>query len=117
MWSLSPETTVYVHREPVDFRWGLNGLVAVIEHQLKLELFTESCFVFSNRRRDKVKIVSWERNGFWLCYKRLERERFIWPRADDAVLVLSMEQLRWLLCGVDLAALRGHEVLHYRRAS
>ena len=69
------------------------------------------------RFRDKVKIVSWERNGFWLCYKRLERERFIWPRADDAVLVLSMEQLRWLLCGVDLAALRGHEVLHYRRAS
>ena len=103
--------------EPVDFRCGLNGLVALIEHQLKLELFTDWCFVFSNRRRDKVKIVSWERNGFWLSYKRLERERFIWLGADDAVLVLSVEQLRWLLAGVDLAALRGHEVLHYRRAS
>ena len=108
---------MYVCVEPVDFRWGLNGLVALIEHSLRLDPFTGSCFVFSNRRRDKVKIVTWERNGFWLCYKRLERERFVWPRAADAVLVLSMEQLGWLLSGIDLAALRGHQVLHYRRAS
>ncbi|MBI2803055.1 MAG: IS66 family insertion sequence element accessory protein TnpB [Gammaproteobacteria bacterium] len=96
-----------MHREPVDFRWGLNGLVALIEHRLRPDPFAAACFVFSNRRRDKVKLVSWERNGFWLCYKKwLERERFVWPRAAEAVMVFSMEQLGWLLSGIDLAALR-----------
>ena len=117
MFRLEPALAVYVHRDPVDFRLGVNGLVAIIEHALRLDVFAPACFVFSNRRRDRVKLVGWQKNGFWLCCKRLEAERFIWPSTDDPVLTLSVEHLHWLLDGVDLTALRGHHTLHFRRAS
>jgi transposase len=117
MWGLSPEAAVYVHVEPVDGRKGINGLVALVEQSLGLDAFVSACFVFRPRRCDRVKIVYWDRNGFWLCQKRLERDRFIWPRAGDAVVRLTMTQLSWLLSGYDLSAMRGHGALHYRRAS
>jgi transposase len=117
MLGLSTALTVYVHRAPVDFRKSINGLAALVEQELKLDPFAEACYVFSNQRRDKVKILVWQRNGFWLCYKRLEQDRFIWPKGDQAVLVLSVPQLQWLLAGVDLKALHGHPQRRYARAS
>jgi transposase len=95
----------------------VNGLAAIVEQSLRLDVFAAACFVFSNRRRDKVKLLGWQQNGFWLCYKRLEADRFIWPRVDTAVLTLSVEQLHWLLDGIDLAALHGHHTRTFRRAS
>ena len=56
-------------------------------------------------------------NGFWLLMKRLEAERFMWPRAGEAVIELTVEQLHWLLDGIDLDAMHAHQVLRYRRAS
>lgn len=117
MFGLSESAPVYVHREAVDFRCGVNGLVAVIEQGMKLDAFAAACFVFSNRPRNRVRVVTWERNGFWVCSKRLERERFIWPRSADTVVELTLLQLQWLLSGVDVASLRGHQRLAYRRAS
>lgn len=116
MFTLNESMAVYLHRDAVDFRKSVNGLTALVEQGLKLDPFASSCFVFSNKRRDKVKILFWQRNGFWLCYKRLEQERFVWPRTDEAVVTLSLQQLRWLLEGVDLKALQGHRALHYQRA-
>ncbi len=63
---------------------------------------------FGNRRRDRVKILGWSRNGFWLLQKRLESERFIWPRDNQRVMELTVQQLHWLLEGIDLVAMRGH---------
>jgi len=117
MFRLNSELAVYVHRDPVDFRKSVNGLVAIVEQSLRLDVFAPACFVFGNRRRDKVKLVGWQKNGFWLCYKRLEADRFIWPRADAAVVTLSVEQLHWLLDGIDLSALRGHHTRTFVRAS
>lgn len=117
MFGLSERLSVYVHVTPVDFRKSINGLVAVVEQSLGLDAFGPALFVFSNRRRDKVKVLSWGGNGFWLHYKRLERDRFVWPRQGDAVVRLTVEQLRWLLEGYDLAAMRGHPTLTVRRAS
>jgi transposase len=117
MWGLNSQASVYVHVEPVDGRRGVNGLVAIVEQSLRCDAFAPSCFVFSNRARNRVRIVYWERNGFWLCTKRLEKEKFIWPRAGSTAVSLTLAQLQWLLAGVDLQALRGHETLHYRRAS
>jgi transposase len=117
MFELSSDLAVYLYRDPVDFRKSVNGLTALVEQGLGLDPFGRSCFVFGNRRRDKVKLLLWQKNGFWLLYKRLEADRFVWPRVDDAVLTLTVEQLHWLLDGIDLAALRGHHTRVYRRAS
>lgn len=117
MFNLNTSTVVYVHRAVIDFRKNINGLAALVEHEMKLNPFTDACFVFSNKRRDRVKILFWQRNGFWLCQKRLEQDRFIWPRRDEAVVTLSPQQLQWLLDGFDLNAMRGHAQQHYLRSS
>jgi transposase len=117
MFRLNPALTVYLHRDPVDFRKNVNGLVAIVEQSLQLDVFAPTCFAFANRRRDKVKLLGWQKNGFWLCYKRLEVDRFIWPCAEATTLTLSVEQLHWLLDGIDLAALHGHHTRTFRRAS
>ena len=98
---------VYLHREPIDFRLSINGLALLVEQALGLDPFAACAYVFSNRRRDRVKILGWERNGFWLLLKRLEKDRFIWPDAA-AVPTLTVEQLHWLLEGIDIAVVRKH---------
>ena len=117
MFRLSPSLAVYLHREPIDFRKNINGLAALVEHDLALDPFAPAAYVFGNRRRDRIKILGWNRNGFWLLQKRLERERFIWPRENQRVIELTVQQLHWLLEGIDLAAMRGHEILRYQRAA
>ena len=117
MFRLNAALAVYVHRDAVDFRKSINGLAALVEQALRLDPFACALYVFGNRRRDRVKILGWERNGFWLLLKRLERDRFVWPHTECAVIELSVEQLHWLLDGIDLAALGGHRALAYRRAS
>jgi transposase len=116
MFAFDAGLNVYVHRAPVDFRKSVNGLAALVEQSMRLDAFGRACFVFGNRRRDKVKILGWERNGFWLLYKRLEQERFAWPEGAE-VIELTVAQLHWLLAGIDLRAMRPHRALEYRRAS
>lgn len=117
MFRFDPQLTVYVHRDAVDFRKNMNGLAALVEQGLGLGPFAAAVYVFRNRRADRVKILGWQHNGFWLLTKRLEADRFVWPRAEQTVITLSVEQLHWLLAGVDLAALRGHRALSFARAS
>lgn len=117
MFQLNPNLAVYLHREPIDFRKNINGLAALVEHDLMLDPFAAAVYVFSNRRRDRIKILGWSRNGFWLLQKRLESERFIWPRDNQRVMELTVQQLHWLLDGIDLVAMRGHEILRYKRAA
>jgi transposase len=117
MFGLTRETQVYVHRAPVDFRKSVNGLAALVEQSMQLNPFQEACFVFGNKRRDKIKLLFWRNNGFWLCYKRLEQERFVWPKRDTEVIELTMQQLEWLLEGVNIDAMKGHRTLHYTQAA
>ena len=79
MFRLNATLAVYLHREPIDFRKNINGLAALVEHDLALDPFADALYVFGNRRRDRIKILGWSRSGFWLLQKRLESERFIWP--------------------------------------
>ena len=71
---------VYLCREPVDFRKGINGLAILVEEVLGEDPFSEHLFVFCNRSRNRIKILYWERSGFCLWQKRLEKARFYWPR-------------------------------------
>ena len=117
---------VWLAREPQDFRKGINGLSIVVEEQLVHDPFSGHLFVFINKGRDKIKALYWERSGFCLWQKRLEKERFKWPEqlpgdvtssSSEAIgqtIVLDGQQLNWLLDGYDLAAMRPHRSLCYR---
>lgn len=105
---------VYLHRDSVDFRKSIDGLSAIVEQAMELPVFSSALFVFCNKRRDKLKILYWDNSGFCLWYKRLEKERFKWPRKDNrAVITLTEEQLHWLLRGFDINRLQPHKTLNY----
>ena len=70
---------VYLCCLPVDFRKQIDGLAALVESELELNLFGDALFVFANRQRSRMKILYWHRNGFCLWQKRLEKARFAWP--------------------------------------
>lgn len=114
MFRLDPGLKVYLHREAVDGRKNINGLALLVEQSLGLDPFAAAVFVFSNRRRDRIKLLLWDRTGFWLLMKRLEADRFVWPK-EAAVVELSVEQLHWLLAGIDLTAMRAHPIRQYRQ--
>ncbi len=113
---MRPSQTVRVQlcREPVDFRKAINGLSILVAEAFELDPFSAQVFAFCNRRRDQVKLLYWERNGFVLWQKRLEKDRFPWPRDGEAeVLAVTGRELNWLLDGIDVFALRPHEELSY----
>lgn len=112
---MRPDETVRVLlcREPVDLRKSIDGLSGLVEEELELDPFGAQLFVFANRRRDKIKILYWERSGFVVWYKRLEKARFPWPGDGERVVVLSGRELNWLLDGIDVFRVKPHETLHY----
>ena len=114
MFRFDARVKVYLHREAVDGRKNINGLAALVEQAMGLDAFSQAVFGFSNRRRDRIKLLLWDRNGFWLLTKRLEQDRFKWPKAAG-VLELSSEELHWLLEGIDLEAMRRHPTREYQR--
>lgn len=94
---------VFLHRQPVDFRKSVNGLSAIVEQAMRQSPFSKQLYVFINKRRNRLKILFWEDNGFCLYYKRLEVKQFHWPRhLEDEVVILSGQQLNWLLDGYNI---------------
>ena len=110
---------VYLYRQAIDFRKSIGGLSVLVEQQLGMNPFGDALFVFVNRRRDKLKALYWHRNGFCLWYKRLETERFAWPKLDatQALCTLTLKELEWLLEGFDLWASRPHKTLNFESVS
>ena len=105
---------IYLHRDPVDFRKSINGLSHIVEQSMGHNLFDPALFVFCNRHRDKLKILYWDHSGFCLWYKRLEKEKFKWPKKEaSSVVTLNEEQFHWLLRGFDLHQLKPHQTLNY----
>jgi len=112
MFSEVPE--VFLHRDVVDFRKSINGLVGIVEGELEYNAYTGALFVFCNKARDKLKILYWDKTGFALWYKRLEKQKFKWPsKVSSQVFELTEQQLAWLLSGYDVV---GHDPLHYESA-
>lgn len=111
-------TTIYLHRDPIDFRAGINGLAARVEAEMGLSPLSGALFLFGNKGRDKIKILYWDATGFALWQKRLEEARFLWPkRVPETVLTLTQDQLHWLLAGYDITAMKPHKSLVYSRVS
>ncbi len=108
------EMRVSLCRERVDFRKQILGLSVLVQEELELDPFSTHLFAFCNRRRDHVKLLLWERNGFVLWQKKLEKDRFPWPRDLEAEVVeLTGRELNWLLDGMDVFAMKPHGELSY----
>lgn len=116
MFRLVTDVPVYLHREPIDFRAGINTLVTLVEQAMQLDPFSRAVFAFHNRSRDRIKLLLYDRSGFWLLMKRLEADRFVWPGQPQAVIELTTEQLHWLLDGIDIEAMRPHPRRTWRHA-
>ncbi|ASJ70362.1 IS66 family insertion sequence element accessory protein TnpB [Granulosicoccus antarcticus] len=116
VYTLRPDvslTQVYVYRDPIDFRKGHRGLSAIVEQELGHSPFSDLLYVFGNRDRSKIKCLFWEDNGFVLYYKALSEDKFHWPQSHDELLILSGEQLNWLLDGYDISLMKPHRKLLY----
>lgn len=109
---------VYLHRQPVDFRKSINGLSALVEQDMQLSPFLNALFVFGCKQRNKIKVLYWDKTGFCLWYKRLEKDKFKWPkRMESDVLLLDKEQFEWLLRGLDIQNMRPHREQFFEKVA
>ena len=104
---------VFFYTLPVDMRCSIDGLSIIVSERLSLNPTKGALYVFFNKSQDKLKILYWQRNGFCLWYKRLEKERFKVP-LSHGILTLTLQQLRWLLDGLDYTRIQGHKPLSYK---
>jgi transposase len=83
-----------------DMRKQINGLVEIVESSFELDPFDGALFVFCNKNRDRIKILVWDTDGFWIHFKRLEKGRFKWPAiGEESTMTLTGEELAYLLGG------------------
>ena len=104
-------TRIFIHPGSTDLRKGVNGLVAIVQGKMKQDPFSGSVYIFCNRGRELIKAVYWDKTGFWLSQKRLEKDTFPWPRDEKEAMELSWEQLGMLLAGIDF--FKAHKELWY----
>tara|TARA_B100000941_G_C28350118_1_gene471385 strand:- start:14 stop:370 length:357 start_codon:yes stop_codon:yes gene_type:complete len=114
MLTLPESLTVYLDTKSVDMRKSINGLSARVVDEFELSPQREAVFIFWNKYRDKVKLLFWDKNGFVLYYKRLERGKFKIPKqlVGDKI-ILTSDQLSWLLAGLDFHLMQEFSHLNY----
>lgn len=115
MLSNTPVERVYLACGITDLRKSIDGLAVIVQECFDLDPFSPSLFVFCNRKRDKLKILHWDNNGFWLYYRRLEQGTFHWPSEHNGMsLHVSHRQLRWLLDGLRIEQNQAHQGVRAR---
>lgn len=114
MLNILESTKIFVSLEPIDMRNSINGLSAKIGDVFEQSAMSRHLFVFYNKARDKVKLIFWDRNGFVLYYKRLEKGRFKFKKAsDNKTIELTENQLQWLLAGLDFQLMLEFNEINY----
>lgn len=109
MLGLSFFPKIFLCTSPTDMRKNFDGLVGLVTTHMGKDPLHDGAFVFVNRPRDKMKILLWDRHGFWLLYKRLESGRFQVPPQEGATpeaLSMTYEQLVMIIEGIDLTSVR-----------
>jgi transposase len=114
MIALPSHTRVYLALGSTDMRKSIDTLSILVQSRLELDPLSGNVFAFCNRRRTTIKVLYWDRNGFCLFCKRLEKHRFHWPETKEQLREISPRELAFLLEGLDLSAIRPHERLHYK---
>ena len=110
---LPHHTRVYLAPGSTDMRKQISGLSIMVADRLEMDPLSGHLFVFCNRRRNMIKVLYWDRNGFCLYHKRLEKHRFRWPDNIYDVCEIDDRQLAWLLEGLDIHQARAHKKLKY----
>lgn len=110
---LPTNSEIYFYRRPVDFRNQIDGLVTIISDHLKMNPTDGQIFVFRNKGFDRVKVLYYDRNGFWLLYRRLEDGRFNFPDVDDVTMAINQDQFNWLLSGLSMTEHKPMKACNY----
>ena len=113
MLTTSSNIKVYLALGITDMRKSINGLSILVSEFLELDLFSGNLFVFCNRKQNMLKILYWDRNGFCLWHKRLEKDRFKWPKSKEEIITIEKRELEWLLDGLSISQKEAHLPLHY----
>ena len=114
MLNLPELTKIYIANEAVDMRKAIDGLCYQVIDQLAADPQSGHLFLFYNRQCNKVKALLWDKNGFVLIYKRLEKGRFKFSKQNDGrSYVIEHQQLKWLLAGFDFMQLKHHPDLYF----
>ena len=95
-----------------DLRKLVNGLTRIVQDEMKQDPINSE-YIFCNRDRKLIKAVYWDYTGFWLCQKRLEKEKYPWPLKKEEARELNIEELKMLLSGIDF--FKTHKILCYRK--
>ena len=93
---------IYLAKGSTDLRKSIHTLAMLVQASFEMDPYDENLYVFCNSRRNRLKILQYDRNGFWLYYKVLDDSRFIWPSEKDGLMELTEDELRWLLHGLHL---------------
>lgn len=113
MLKLTESTRIYVADKPVDCRKAINGLASMVIEQFEMSVNDGSVYVFYNGSCDRVKCLFWDKNGFVLYHKRLERGRFKISKTANKAYTISQNQLDWLLAGLDFQLMNEFKSLNF----
>ena len=86
----------------LDMRKSINGLCQLVADNFATNIFSGNLYAFCNRRRDIIKVLFWDKNGFCIWHKRLEKDHFRWPESQQEVINIDSRQMTWLLAGLDI---------------
>ena len=109
--NLPSRSKVYIAIGSTDMRKSIDGLSQLVADDFNANIFTGDLFAFCNRRRDIIKVLFWNHNGFCVWHKRLEKDRFLWPESQQEVVNIDSRQMSWLLAGLDINM--AHKQLSY----
>lgn len=99
---ISVAEQIYIACGYTDMRKSIDGLSSIIQCQFNMDPFSKCLFLFCGKRRDRIKALLWEGDGFTLLYKRLENGSFKWPRNNEEVKSITWKEFRWLMEGLEL---------------
>lgn len=113
MFNLATIPNIYLAKDNVDFRKSIDGLINIIYYEYNLNPYSNALFIFCNKSRNKLKIIHYDTNGFWLYYKRLDNSRFKWPNLKITK-EINFKQVNLLLSGIDMFTSEGFKENNYK---
>ena len=111
MLKFADDAGIYLRTGSTDMRKSINGLSSIVVNDMELDVFSSGYFVFCNKSRRLMKIIYWDKTGFAMWYKRLEKNKFPWPVNEKDVKKITEQQMDWLLSGIDF--FKEHKKLQY----